>query len=358
MHARRTASRGTSAARATASTMTPSWAPWRSSPVSSATRKRCSGSVARAKSAASASRRAACEPGPAIAPIASHAASTSTSASVGLDRGRGQIAQRAVAHADLALAQLARQVGHRRSPPRRARSAAASRPARSIFSLRARVARTASEVAVSSASSTASSWQRPRPMSANAPAYVSSALAFAAGAVSSAHDDWVGAGRRHQALEAVGLARRAAGAPRLAPGRRADEAGCRPRCWSSMTPAGRAARRCGPSWACSSTGRSPRTAAASWPWPTSIASSLPCSTPGALVEQGIGALRHRPSPGVQGGYVSNGCPECDALIGPLPRGRPAGRAPRARRRAGRSRGRPHRRPPGRPASGAGRSRMR
>ena len=78
MHARRTASRGTSAARATASTMTPSWAPWRSSPVSSATRKRCSGSVARAKSAASASRRAACDPGPAIAPIASHAASTST----------------------------------------------------------------------------------------------------------------------------------------------------------------------------------------------------------------------------------------------------------------------------------------
>ena len=36
---------------------------------------------------------------------------------------------------------------------------------------------------------------------------------------------------------------------------------------------------------------------------------------GALAERGIGALRHRPSPGVQGGYVSNGCPECDALIG-------------------------------------------
>jgi hypothetical protein len=36
---------------------------------------------------------------------------------------------------------------------------------------------------------------------------------------------------------------------------------------------------------------------------------------GALAELGIGALRHRPSPGVQGGYVSNGCPQCDALIG-------------------------------------------
>jgi hypothetical protein len=37
--------------------------------------------------------------------------------------------------------------------------------------------------------------------------------------------------------------------------------------------------------------------------------------PAALAELGIGALRHRPSPGAQGGYVSNGCPECDALIG-------------------------------------------
>ena len=36
---------------------------------------------------------------------------------------------------------------------------------------------------------------------------------------------------------------------------------------------------------------------------------------GTLARLGIGALRHRPSPGVQGGYVSNGCPQCDALIG-------------------------------------------
>jgi hypothetical protein len=36
---------------------------------------------------------------------------------------------------------------------------------------------------------------------------------------------------------------------------------------------------------------------------------------GALAERRIGALRHRASPGVQGGYVSNGCAQCDALIG-------------------------------------------
>jgi hypothetical protein len=36
---------------------------------------------------------------------------------------------------------------------------------------------------------------------------------------------------------------------------------------------------------------------------------------GVLAERGIGALRHRASPGVQGGYVSNGCAQCDALIG-------------------------------------------
>jgi hypothetical protein len=35
----------------------------------------------------------------------------------------------------------------------------------------------------------------------------------------------------------------------------------------------------------------------------------------ALARLRIGALRHRASPGLQGGYVSNGCPQCDALIG-------------------------------------------
>ena len=36
---------------------------------------------------------------------------------------------------------------------------------------------------------------------------------------------------------------------------------------------------------------------------------------GTLAGLGIAALRHRASPGVQGGYVSNGCAQCDALIG-------------------------------------------
>lgn len=34
-----------------------------------------------------------------------------------------------------------------------------------------------------------------------------------------------------------------------------------------------------------------------------------------LARRGIGQLRHRESPGVEGGYVANGCIECDALIG-------------------------------------------
>jgi hypothetical protein len=37
--------------------------------------------------------------------------------------------------------------------------------------------------------------------------------------------------------------------------------------------------------------------------------------PGVLSASRIGELRHRVSPGVQGGYVANGCPKCDALIG-------------------------------------------
>jgi hypothetical protein len=37
--------------------------------------------------------------------------------------------------------------------------------------------------------------------------------------------------------------------------------------------------------------------------------------PRALPGRRIGELRHRESPGVAGGYIANGCPECDALIG-------------------------------------------
>jgi hypothetical protein len=35
----------------------------------------------------------------------------------------------------------------------------------------------------------------------------------------------------------------------------------------------------------------------------------------ALAGRRIGELRHRDSPGVAGGYIGNGCIECDALIG-------------------------------------------
>ncbi|HVP01152.1 MAG TPA: hypothetical protein VMT10_01175 [Solirubrobacteraceae bacterium] len=34
-----------------------------------------------------------------------------------------------------------------------------------------------------------------------------------------------------------------------------------------------------------------------------------------LARRGIGELRHRDSPGIEGGYIANGCIECDALIG-------------------------------------------
>jgi hypothetical protein len=37
--------------------------------------------------------------------------------------------------------------------------------------------------------------------------------------------------------------------------------------------------------------------------------------PRALAGRRIGQLRHRDSPGVLGGYLANGCIECDALIG-------------------------------------------
>jgi hypothetical protein len=49
---------------------------------------------------------------------------------------------------------------------------------------------------------------------------------------------------------------------------------------------------------------------------TDVAETLASSAdPRLLSARGIGPLRHRDSPGISGGYVSNGCPECDALIG-------------------------------------------
>ena len=49
-----------------------------------------------------------------------------------------------------------------------------------------------------------------------------------------------------------------------------------------------------------------------------IADTLASSAdPRTLAARGIGPLRHRDSPGIPGGYLSNGCLECDALIGRL-----------------------------------------
>jgi hypothetical protein len=49
---------------------------------------------------------------------------------------------------------------------------------------------------------------------------------------------------------------------------------------------------------------------------TEVAEALADSTDArTLAARGIGALRHRDSPGIPGGYVSNGCVECDELVG-------------------------------------------
>jgi hypothetical protein len=51
---------------------------------------------------------------------------------------------------------------------------------------------------------------------------------------------------------------------------------------------------------------------------TDIAETLAASADEReLAARGIGQLRHRDSPGIQGGYVANGCWSCDALIGRL-----------------------------------------
>jgi hypothetical protein len=49
---------------------------------------------------------------------------------------------------------------------------------------------------------------------------------------------------------------------------------------------------------------------------TEVAEALANATDSrSLAARGIGALRHRDSPGIQGGYISNGCVECDELVG-------------------------------------------
>ena len=113
--ARRTSAAGTPAAFATASAMTPSSAPCRSSPRNKPTRRRCSGSVARAKSAASSSRRAPWEPLPAIDCEARHGRVDLEQLERRLGRRRGLLAERRPPHADGSLRQLARQIGDRDS---------------------------------------------------------------------------------------------------------------------------------------------------------------------------------------------------------------------------------------------------
>jgi hypothetical protein len=46
-----------------------------------------------------------------------------------------------------------------------------------------------------------------------------------------------------------------------------------------------------------------------------VAETVKLLDPAVLAAHNIGALRHRPSAGLQGGYLANGCPACDALIG-------------------------------------------
>jgi hypothetical protein len=46
-----------------------------------------------------------------------------------------------------------------------------------------------------------------------------------------------------------------------------------------------------------------------------VAETVKLLDPAVLAAHNVGALRYRPSPGLQGGYLANGCPACDALIG-------------------------------------------
>ena len=95
--ARRTSAAGSPAAAAIASSITPSSAPWRNSPMSRRTRKSCSAAVARAKRSRRRALRAAAEPLPAVAATAPSAASASPSVSpgsvVGVPRSAPSVAQ-------------------------------------------------------------------------------------------------------------------------------------------------------------------------------------------------------------------------------------------------------------------------
>ena len=92
--------------------------------------------------------------------------------------------------------------------------------------------------------------------------------------------------------------------------------------------------RCARSSACSSTRRRRPTARGFLPLRRGRRGRSPSARPAHAAARAASAqLRHRESPGVAGGYIANGCIECDALIGPLPARGPARRAPARRRHA-------------------------
>ena len=151
--ARRTSATGTDAARATASVITPSSAPCRSSPDSSPNKNRCSAAVARPNSSPTSALRAAAEPFPDTAPIAENAASTSARPSVG-EAAAGNPSRRAAQPTPICRCgsspdRYATAIGTSSGPA--SRSAAASM---SIFASRALVAPTACDTSAIRPSST------------------------------------------------------------------------------------------------------------------------------------------------------------------------------------------------------------
>ena len=151
--ARRTSATGTEAARATASVITPSSAPWRSSPDSRPTRNRCSSAVARPNSSPTSALRAAAEPFPDTAPIALNPESTSDSVSVGACAGANPSRRAAqptpICRCGSSPDRYATAIGTSSGPA--SRSAAASV---SIFASRALVPATARDTSAISLSST------------------------------------------------------------------------------------------------------------------------------------------------------------------------------------------------------------
>ena len=118
--------------------------------------------VARPKSSATAVDRAAWEPAPASAAIASNAACTSSTSSVGESAGSGRRLQPAPAQAGAPLPQPTAEVGRDDLAARRREVRPSSSAIAAAFALRERVAATAAEVATRSASSMRPLWRAAR----------------------------------------------------------------------------------------------------------------------------------------------------------------------------------------------------